>query len=291
MTVGSIVVFGDSLQDNGNLIKTLDIPGLPYDHGRFCDGFVACEYLVDMIKAKEAAKPMLYNYAIGGACTSGKNPKSMLTDHSFSLQVQIDRYVAERGRFNRDALVMINGGGNNFLFAIHNEKPFLNLPAIYRVASDLLSSIDRMIKLGARDIIVWNVPDVTVAPAYEAAPFPKLVVKYLKKYIKSNIVRQNKRLSDGVTVLQRTYPHLRVQVFDVYSFLHEALESPMAFGFENATDACVKSFGGVDQNGEIQKDVPIECNPQTHLFWDYVHPTTKAQKILAEKICNLIYPL
>ncbi|WP_440616104.1 SGNH/GDSL hydrolase family protein [Cysteiniphilum sp. 6C5] len=293
MTVGSIVVFGDSLQDNGNIIKTLEIPGEPYDRGRFSDGLVACEYLGKMLKEKQQtiADIKLNNYAIGGACTSGKNPKSLLTAHAFSVQNQIDRYVAQQGRFADDALIMLNGGGNNFLFAVHNEKPFLNLAAVYRVASDLLSSIDRVIKLGAKRIVVWNVPDVTVAPAYEVTPFPKPIVVWLKKYIKRNIVKQNKQLESGVNKLKEKYPFVQIYLFDAYTLLHEALETPMAFGFDNATEACIKSFGGVDANGEIQTDISIEHDPQTHLFWDYVHPTTKAQKMLAEKIFDLLHPL
>lgn len=293
MTVGSIIVFGDSLQDNGNLIKTLDIPGAPYDRGRFSDGLVACEYLSAMLKEKHptAADIKVINYAIGGACTTGENPKSLLTAHAFSVQNQIDRYVAQKGRFADDALIMLNGGGNNFLFAVHNEKPFVNFPAVYRVASDLLCSIDRVIKLGAKNIIVWNVPDVTVAPAYEVTPFPKPVVVWLKKYIKRNIIKQNKRLKTGITQLKEKYPFVQICLFDAYALLHEALETPMAFGFDNATEACIRSFGGVAGNGEIQAEIPIEHDPQTHLFWDYVHPTTKAQKMLAEKIFDLLHPL
>ena len=291
MTVGSIIVFGDSLQDNGNLIKTLDIPGAPYDRGRFSDGLVTCEYLHKMIQAKQDTKFELFNYAIGGAYTTGKNPKSMLTDHSFSVSVQIDRYVGQKGRFAQDALVMINGGGNNFLFALHNERPYFNIPAVYRVADDLLNSVDRVIKLGARHIVLWNVPDVTVSPAYEVTPFPKIVVKWLKRYIKKNIIKQNNLLSEGVIALQRKYPEVQIGLFDAYSLLHETLDNPLAFGFENATEACVKSFGGVDEKGEIQKNPPIEYDPQTHLFWDYVHPTTKAHKMLADKIFSLVYPL
>ncbi|WP_116963340.1 SGNH/GDSL hydrolase family protein [Fastidiosibacter lacustris] len=292
MKIGSIVVFGDSLQDNGNVVKTLGIPGEPYDRGRFCNGLVACEHLADMIKQRQgAAAMMLTNYAIGGAYTTGKNPKSLLTDHAFSVCQQIDRFVALEGRFQHDSLVMINGGGNNFLFAIHNEKPYFNLPAVYRVASDLVRSVDRIVKLGARNIVVWNVPDVTVAPAYKVIPLPGWLVVNLKKYIKKHIVKENKKLSQGILELQKKYPDVQIRLFDAYSFLHEALDSPLAFGFEDAVEACVKSFGGVDAKGEIQKDISIEHDPQTYLFWDYVHPTAKAQKMLAERIFTLIYPL
>ena len=54
MTIKRLVIFGDSLQDNGNLIKTLKIPGKPYYGGRFSNGKVACEYLQKIIAEKES---------------------------------------------------------------------------------------------------------------------------------------------------------------------------------------------------------------------------------------------
>ena len=290
--VEQLIVFGDSLQDNGNLIKTLKIPGEPFYKGRFSDGKVACEYLVDLIAQKQNSNvPKLLNFAVGGACTSGKNPKSMLKNHAFSVTEQIDRYVAQYGRFSNSDTVMMNGGGNNFLFALHNEKPFLNISAVYKVADDLLAMIDRLIKLGARKLIIWNVPDVTHAPAYDVSGFPSLAVKGLKKYIFRHINKQNSKLKNGVEVLKRKYPNHSLLLFDAYELLNNTIASPIAYGFENASVACVKSFGGVDEKGQIQTNIAIDHDPQTHLFWDYVHPTTKAQKMLTEHIFQTIYPI
>ncbi|WP_235826863.1 SGNH/GDSL hydrolase family protein [Facilibium subflavum] len=286
-----IVVFGDSLQDNGNVIQTLGIPGKPYDGGRFCDGKVACEYLLPMLESKHSAQIKLENYAIGGAYTFGKNPKSLLTDHSFSVSQQIDRFVASQARFNSDDLVFLNGGGNNFLFALHNEYPYINIGAIHQVADDLLALTDRIIKLGAKKIIVWNIPDITIVPAYEVAGFPQWVITLLKKYLKRHLSKQNKKLQAGVAYLTRKYPFASIEIFDVYHLLQNVLDSPMGYGFENARNACVESFGGVDQKGNIQENLEVNLDPQTHLFWDYVHPTTKAQKMLAEHIFQLLYPL
>ena len=97
-----MVVFGDSLQDNGNLIKTLNIPGKPFDGGRFSNGKVACEYLLNIISENQKTNIAIDNFAVGGAYTSGKNPKSLLTNHSISVSQQIDRFVAKQIRFNDD---------------------------------------------------------------------------------------------------------------------------------------------------------------------------------------------
>ena len=290
MEIKRIVVFGDSLQDNGNLIKTLGIPAAPYEGGRFSNGKIACEYLIAKINRNrsETKKTIqLKNYAIGGAYTSGKNPKSLLDGHSFSVSDQIDRFIAEKGRFNTDDLVMLNGGGNNFLFALHNEKPYFNLPGIYRVANDLIEFANRLVKLGAKTLL----PDVTTAPAYRMIRLPAVLIHLLKKYLKWNLQRQNQKLEKGLTELKFKYPEAKLRLFDVHQLLLNVLDAPQGYGFENTRDACVKSFGGTDEKGNFQTSLNIDQDPETHLFWDYTHPTTKAQKMLAEHMFKLLYPL
>ena len=49
MSIKRIVVFGDSLLDTGNIIKTLEVPGKPYFEGRFSNGIISTEYLAQMI--------------------------------------------------------------------------------------------------------------------------------------------------------------------------------------------------------------------------------------------------
>ncbi|MFZ9036327.1 MAG: SGNH/GDSL hydrolase family protein [Francisellaceae bacterium] len=286
-----VVVFGDSLQDNGNLIKTLKIPGEPFYQGRFSNGKVAIEYFTEALSMRQGDDIALLNYAIGGAMSSGKNPKSILTADAFSVSQQIDRFVASQGRFRQEEMVILNGGGNNMLFAIHDEKPYINISAIWRVAEDLICSIDRLIRLGAREIIVWNVPDVTEAPAFEVSVLPRFIVGWLKHYLKHGIKKQNGRLAKGIDMLTAKYPFVRLRLFDTYGFLHQVIENPLAYGFDDISGVCVESFGGVDAKGVIQTDIPIINDPVTHLFWDYVHPTTKAHKLLADEMLKLYDPL
>jgi len=289
MTIKRLVIFGDSLQDNGNLIKTLKIPGKPYDGGRFSNGKVACEYLQQIIAEKEdTAIPELLNYAIGGAFTTRENPKSLLRKHAFSVNQQLDRFIADYGRFNADDLIMLNGGSNHFLFALHNEPPYFNIPAIYRVASDLIQLTNHLIKLGGKKIIVWNIPDVTITPAYEVAIFPNWVTRLLKWYVKKSIKQQNRRLTLGLRSLSAQYPKINICQFNAYDILRNTLNSPKDYGFDNVTTACVESFGGVDAQGNIQTDIKVLHNPENHLFWDYVHPTTKAHQMLAAHIFKLL---
>src|SRR5580698_7941700 len=60
----SVVVYGDSLSDNGNLYSLIGYPPPPYYNGRFSNGPVAAEQLATALGAP------LFDFAVGGA-TSG----------------------------------------------------------------------------------------------------------------------------------------------------------------------------------------------------------------------------
>src|SRR6202041_1516226 len=60
----ALVVYGDSLSDNGNLYAAIGYPPSPYFQGRFSNGPVAAEQL-----AVALGVPLL-DFAVGGA-TSG----------------------------------------------------------------------------------------------------------------------------------------------------------------------------------------------------------------------------
>ena len=59
----SIVVYGDSLSDNGNLYAATGVPGAPYVNGEFSNGPVAVQQLSTLLNAP------LADFAFGGATT------------------------------------------------------------------------------------------------------------------------------------------------------------------------------------------------------------------------------
>lgn len=282
-----IVVFGDSLLDTGNIIKTLDIPGKPYFEGRFSNGLVSSECLADMIAKDQKVDKVLHkNYAIGGALTHGYNPSSLLRNHSFPVSDQLARFENEDGRFAKDDLVIINGGANNFMFMIYNEIPYINLMAKFRVARDLSKIVKKAIKLGAQNIIVWNLPDVTRAPAYKDY-LSNWVGKFFKSYMQVNINLQNGLLRNKINDLQMVFPNVNLKLFDFYTLLNDCIDSPVKYGFENVTDVCVDSYGGADSLGNIQYDIEVLADPEKYLCWDYCHPTAKANRVVANRMFEL----
>ena len=285
--ISRLVVFGDSLLDTGNINKTLDIPGKPYFEGRFSNGLVSSEQLAQMIAKEQQVDEIKHkNYAIGGALTHGPNPSSLLKYHSFAVSEQIVRFENEEGRFADDDLVIINGGANNFMFMVYNEIPYINLMAKFRVARDLNKIVRKAIKMGAKNIVVWNIPDVTNAPAYRDY-LSNWVGKFFRSYLQININLQNGLLRNKIADLQTVFPKVNLKLFDFYSLLNDCVENPVKHGFENVTDACIDSYGGADSLGNIQYDIEITGDPDKYLCWDYCHPTEKAHKVVANRIFEL----
>ncbi|WP_150465271.1 SGNH/GDSL hydrolase family protein [Francisella sp. SYW-2] len=285
--IGRIVVFGDSLLDNGNLMKTLDIPGKPYHNGRFSNGLVSTEVLADILAKDQKVQEIKHkSYAICGALTHGGNPSSLLRYHSFAVSDQVARFENEEGRFANDDLVIVNGGANNFMFMVYNEIPYINLMPKFRVARDLSKIVRKVIKMGAKNIILWNIPDVTRAPGYKEY-LSNWVGKFFKSYLKTNVNLQNGLLRNRVAELQMLFPNVNLKLFDFFTLLNDCIDSPRKYGFENVTDACIDSYGGADSLGNIQYDIDILGDPEKYLCWDYCHPTAKANKVVANRMLEL----
>jgi phospholipase/lecithinase/hemolysin len=131
----SLIVFGDSLSDNGNI-------------GRFTDGAIWVETLAASLGAD------LYDFAYGGATTGEDNPA--VGEPVFGLQWQVENYMAPA----EDALFTVWAGANDFLQARFPDA------AAYNIGM----ALENLYGDGARDILVGNLPDIGATPAFYSGP-------------------------------------------------------------------------------------------------------------------------
>ena len=285
-----IFVFGDSIQDNGNLCEKLNFPLSPFHDGRFCDGILASEYLRNRLEEENSEQKLeLNNYAVGGALSSGKNPKNLFTNSSISVDHQIDQCLHKEKYLRDTDLVLLNGGANNFVFAIHDEVPYINVAAIYRVAKDLYMHANKVLSSGAGGVLLFNIPDITCAPFFEVLPLPNWFLNIYKKFVQYNIQKQNKKISNYIMELQNKYQEATIKEIDLYGLLNNVFLDPSPYGISNLMQPCVDSFGGVDADCNIQYDLELVNDPKESLFFDYVHPTSVAQKELSKLIYEKLY--
>lgn len=230
-----IVVFGDSLSDSGNA-------------GRFSNGPVWVEYLARGIGLTlQPAREGGSNFAVGGARL---DPRSGST----SLRAQADAYLQGRRSPGR-ILYIVYGGGNDLLAVVSQPQAAATVDAAVASMRDIVADL---VRRGATDILVPNLPRIGMTPAVRAHGSP--VVEAADQLAE----RFNAGL-DGALSTYAGHSGVRLYRLDVRGLAERVRADPAASGFVDITHPC-------GQRG----------NCDGYLFWDEVHPTTRAHQRLAE---------
>ena len=291
----TIVVFGDSLSDTGNLAHLTDakygirVPGpiADYTDGRLTDGFdtvpaaqkyfgVWVEQFAESLPSQPEIKDSLdggTDYAYGYAGTG--NGTSTLTfgpSNSLSVQVenigqQITDYLATHPKIDKNTLFIVWGGAVDVLDA---KSPADVINAAIRQTLN----IQRLLNAGATQFIVPNLPPLGLVPRLNGSPATSIPGTAAS-------VLYNSWLATGLSVLRDFYRWRRPMILqlDVFSLFNQIVASPAAFSLTNVT---AESQGFVvDPEGHL-------VDPDTYLFWDDLHPTTRGHNILANITSSLI---
>ncbi len=272
------VFFGDSLTDAGFFRPLLPASVRPVT-GQFTTnpGFVWSQYLADYYGTTAGANgngQTGTNYAAGGARV-GINSTGALGPIP-SLATQTTNYLAANGgRADSRALYSVWGGAND-LFAITNA----GAPAATTIAAAVASEIGIVSTLrnaGAQYILVATVPDLGVTPAFRA--------------LGATAQAQG-------TALTNTYNNalfgglasngLRVIPLDTSNLLREIVANPNAYGFTNITGtACQPQITANSLTCNPTSYVTPNA-PNTYLFADGVHPTSRAHQILSQYAVSVL---
>jgi phospholipase/lecithinase/hemolysin len=281
----TIVVFGDSLSDTGNVTHLafqgygVPAPGplFNYTLGRFTDGSdttpAAEKYLgvwVEQFAASLPSHPKVMdsldggtNFAYGYASTG--NGTSPLTFDGATVNVenigqQITAYLSTHPKIDNHTLFIIWGGADNLIQA--NSAADVSNAAIQQVLN-----IQRLIQAGATQFLVPNLPPLGRVPEFNGSLTTSLPATAAS-------VLFNSYLTVGVSVLKDFNPfkHLTFYQLDVFNLLLHIDADPLAYSLVNVT---------APSQGQ-----PV--NPDTYLFWDSLHPTTRGHDILAEAALNLL---
>lgn len=272
------VFFGDSLTDGGFFRPLLPASVRPVT-GQFTTnpGLVWSQYLADFYGTGAAPNgngQTGTNYAAGGARV-GINSTGALGPIP-SLATQVTNYLAANGgRADSRALFTVWGGAND-LFAITNA----GAPAATTIASAVTSEIGIVSQLqnaGAKYILVATVPDLGLTPAFRA---------------------QGATVQAQGTALTTTYNSslfsglasngLRVIPLDTFNLIREITASPAAYGFSNiAGTACQPQITANSLTCNPTSYVTPDA-PNTYLFADGVHPTSRAHQILSQYAVSVL---
>jgi phospholipase/lecithinase/hemolysin len=289
----SVVVFGDSLSDTGNLAHltqakygiTLRVPGPAgnYADGRTTDGLAtlppARNYTglwIEQLAAGFASKPAIVNsldggtnyayaYASTGTGTSTYTygPNNLLSVNVNNMTQQVTDYLATAPMINNNTLYVVWGGANALISATSAAD-------VTNAALQDVAIVQRLIAAGATDFLVPNLPPLGAIPRFNGSPTTS--VPFTQAAVAFNQV-----LAAGLAMLPASNPGttLHVYPFDIYSLINNVIGPPVGGGLVNVTAS--------------SQGKPL-VNPDTYLFWDDLHPTTAGHHLIAQAAALLLSP-
>ncbi|HXW52528.1 MAG TPA: SGNH/GDSL hydrolase family protein [Myxococcota bacterium] len=257
-TIDKLVVFGDSLSDQGNLKKWLRFfPGVPYFAGRFTNGGVWPDHLGRMTGIA------IQNWAVGGSVTDifidpedQKRPfferakKRVKEIASGSAALEIKRYIKKSltADFLLDpgsTLFALWIGANDYIYTVENNRDadtFLDRPldkrvgsnaVIERVTDNIIKHLKRLHDLGARNFLVGNIPDMGKIPKMlENSSYHKdrNETRNQKLFLLSTKMtditsRHNTILKKKLDAFMEAHPNSKLVFFDVFLGFSQASNS------------------------------------------------------------------
>jgi len=242
-----IYAFGDSLSDTGNI----PAPAPDYYNGRFSNGKLWIEYLSPQLGFDYQ---QTNNYAEEGASTS------------MALQ-QVNK-LPSTGNLQQ-LLFVVWAGGIDFVNSAtlgFNESGWAEV--INGAVNNLSNSVAVLIAKGARTIAVPYALDMTRIPG--AALLPSAY----KAYAQTKLLGFNTSLSNVLQTLSATHLETRIIPIDLRSRFNDLLDHPQNYGF-------TKVNIGVLQDTTLM-DKSFTGPGKDYLFWDQIHPTTRAHSLVAD---------
>ena len=273
---GRLVVFGDSLSDNGNLYAVTGgtTPlSPPYFQGRFSNGPVFTELLGFNAGRYTAGAPVTgsVNYAFGGARTdSAANPPGMRN--------QLLAYTGGGGTFGSNDLVSVLGGANNIFqaFPAAAGNPLTAQATMQAVATGAAADINFIVNsvagAGAGTILVTNLPRMGITPGFSAGSIGASG-SALADFSGTTF---NSALVAGLFGVAAANPNSNIILMDLYKISDPLAGNPGLFGLTNASTAC---FNGVT----------VCADPDSYLYWDSVHPTAAGHRLIAQLAADYLY--
>jgi phospholipase/lecithinase/hemolysin len=281
-----LYVFGDSLSDTGNVFNVSGgqvnptqafNPDPPFFQGRFSNGPVWVDYVGNQLGLTPTLVTNLssttlptqgINYAFGGSNSGLDNafvsgiPGVLAQVGLYTQSLQTSKQTADP-----NAIYAIWAGANDYLFGNGTDAN--------QTVKNISDSVTLLAQAGAKNIVVFNLPDLGKIPY----AFANGILSQLTTLSTSN----NALLATTLGNLSLV-PGVNIIPVDINSLFNQVLASPEEFGFKNVTTPCVIGDGNSIRAGNYT----VCNNPNDYLFYDAVHPTTNAQRLVAQATLSAI---
>jgi len=241
----SLISFGDSLSDTGSGPATPPTYG-----GRFSNGPVWEEYLAGSLGIGAAQTK---DYAIGGALT-GTQATGLLT--------QVNGFVNAPVTLGSSTLFTVWAGGNDAIAAaVQGLDP---IAAATQAAANIATAVTNLAGAGAKNFLVPNLPNGGLFPITAQLGANPAQANQLTLFFNGQLDADLAPLASalGITIYR----------LDSYSLFQNIVANPASFNITDTVNPC-RTGSGASQ---------VTCaDPNSHLFWDSVHPTTYVHSLIA----------
>jgi outer membrane lipase/esterase len=258
-TYDSLIVFGDSYCDVGNLYLATGgaEPAAPYYNMRFSNGPLWVDHVAGFLGVPLTA----YlaggtDYAFGGAWVT--QPQSITGVPSVPEQVEI--YLSQHGgKADPKALYVLEGGGNDILDTTTGTPEELG----YDIARGIADSESLLRHAGARHFVIPDLFNVGLLPAAAGnVSFAAAASTAANKW------------EDELLGFEEPLQGVYILRMNVFSLLNAVVTAPTHFGFTDITDPCLTTG--------------VCADPDHTFFWDTHHPTEFGHAFFAVTLENAL---
>jgi outer membrane lipase/esterase len=252
------------------------IPTYPYASGHYTNNQIWAQTLASSLSLN--VDPSLFggtDYAFGGARTGPVTPNSfpgggLLNPFPPTLETQAASFLLQYANIApSDALYVVAGGGNDARDALNAiggcsgdasciNGIFSSTAAIY--ATNIETIVNELESAGAKNIVVWDTPDLGKAPAILDSGAQ---TSALGSFVASTM---------NSALLNALAGDLNIKLFDLYGLMDSWVANPGDFRLTNVTDACAH----------------VACDPSKYLFWDGIHPTSAGHQLISNAMFGLV---
>ncbi len=303
--IDKVIVFGDSLSDNGNIYSLTkkfhkiisSVPIIPKDppyyEGRFSNGLVWIDNVASSLNV-----PLL-NYAYGGSWAEPLKDSRLMIPFGLGMQVNAYLVRAVTDRNKGDHLYIIWAGGNDYAEGREDIDY-----ATTNTVNSIESQIDWLTYYGAKNLLILNLPDLSIVP--EVTTKGPDSVEQVKKLI----AMHNSKLAKMVAEMQAKHADAKIIFGDITPYFDDVYSHHDQYNITDVTNPCytgdysLKShIAQVELNAAKGYDIDIIKSPSLriaysvsklqeggteacaapdeHMFWDQIHPTRVVHHLIA----------
>ncbi|KAK7376134.1 hypothetical protein VNO78_34988 [Psophocarpus tetragonolobus] len=314
----AVFAFGDSILDTGNnnyIFTILKSNFKPYGRdfiggnstGRFCNGRIPSDFLVENLGIKESMPPYLdpsleIEDLLTGVCFasagSGFDPLTIKIARVLSIEDQLNMFKEYVGRLHEivgeektafileKSIVFISMGSND-ISGTYFMTPFRRRTYNIEEYTTMLVNTSSNFLLELYSIGVRRIGVLSLSPV-GCVPLQRTLRGGLKRDCSESTnqgcMLYNSKLSSSLISLSKILPEAKLVFLENYSQFNKLVQHPSQYGFEVVDRTCC---------GILNIEFGLLCNTLTpkvcedaskYVFWDGYHPTERAYKIIVSEI-------